>query len=80
MYGIPTIFGIFLYNLLAPKPTDATFSQFEAKIKEAFTSSSEANKFDFIKAAPLEQTIYFRINGKDYVTGASSEEFKSLSL
>ena len=75
-----TIFGIFLYNLLAPKPTDATFSQFEAKIKEAFTSSSEANKFDFIKAAPLEQTIYFRINGKDYVTGASSEEFKSLSL
>ena len=75
-----TIFGIFLYNLLAPKPTDATFSQFEAKIKEAFQSSSEANKFDFIKAAPLEQTIYFRINGKDYVTGASSEEFKSLSL
>ena len=75
-----TIFGIFLYNLLAPKPTDATFSQFEAKIKEAFESSSEANKFDFIKAAPLEQTIYFRINGKDYVTGASSEEFKSLSL
>lgn len=78
--AVLTIFGIFLYNLLAPKPTDATFSQFEAKIKEAFTSSSEANKFDFIKAAPLEQTIYFRINGKDYVTGASSEEFKSLSL
>ena len=78
--AVLTIFGIFLYNLLAPKPTDATFSQFEAKIKEAFQSSSEANKFDFIKAAPLEQTIYFRINGKDYVTGASSEEFKSLSL
>ena len=78
--AILTIFGIILYNLLAPKPTELAFSAFEAKIKEAFTSSSEINKFEFIKASPLEQVIYFRINGKDYLTGASSEEFKSLSL
>ena len=66
------ILGFLLYSFFAPTPKEVDFSFFVQKIQEAATGKAE-NKFEFIRITDFQRTIQFRINGQDYIAGATSK-------
>ena len=70
------IFGFLLFTILRPQPQEVPFSRFW----EFFTTAQNGGpKFEAISFTDFERVINFRINGQDYVSGATTQQIDSVA-